>query len=127
MATPEWPSGVPLRFSPSTYSEVDEGNVLVSRVDSPRPKTRRRFATTVTTRRFTIQLDDTERDALRSWIDASIAGGALEFLWYNPMGTGERETVRLVMPRGGIRWRQLRRDAAGRNRWSAVLTVEVRP
>ena len=127
MANPRWPEDVPLRYAPTSYQELDDGGVIRSATDSGRHKTRRRFATRITSRQFTLQLSDGERDTLRAWFNDMAAGGALVFDWMPPTATGTLERGRLVVPRGGLRWRRADRLAGEAIRWTLALTVEVMP
>lgn len=127
MANPVWPQDVPLRFSPTSYEEIDDASVIYSDVDNGQNKSRRRFNTLITYRRMTLQLSDAERTALRDWLNSMAAGGAMEFDWYPPTGTGVRESVKLIVPARGLRWRRADRRFGEGIRWQVQILVRVVP
>ncbi len=124
---PAWPEDVPYRYRFSTYNESQNLGVIRSPFDDGFAKTRRRFNTKIVIRRLTLILSDSEKDELMEWVETDIAGGALSFTWKNPLGDGMTETVKLVVPDGGLRPRRLESLPEQIPRWSLQIVAEVQP
>jgi len=65
-------------------------------MDAGPAKARRRFTAAVRPLTVTYRMDDDEFAAFSVFVDATLAGGALEFLIPDPWATGGTFTVRLT-------------------------------
>jgi len=124
MANPVWPAALPYTLTARGYSTARNHNVIRSPVDVGVPKQRRRFLHSTDRRAFRLRIKGEHLAAWNTWIDTTLAGGALAFDWPNPEDTDTTESVRIVMPRGGLR-RRPTRDGDGRRAWYFDIEVET--
>ena len=127
MAVASWPAALPVRIEAGSYGVRRDGGVIESPVDRGRPKTRRRFDDVIVRRRVTLRFEASEMDDWETFLDITIAGGALPFTWPHPELGGRTETVRIEVPDGGVRHRQANRSAGSEMAFEVALDLEVQP
>jgi len=122
MTTVAWPADLPLRALAGSYRERRDDGVLRTPMEIGPAKVRRRYTATRKRYQLTLELKHHELAAWSAFL-RTLHGGAEPFAWTHPV-TSDAETVRLVVPDGGLVL-QPTSSSAGVALWRLALELEV--